>query len=146
MSEFADVSENLLKADGPFNLGKILNDPSYRSYIKSLTISDQPREAPTMPISPEKRERHLILSLRLASDSNTAATVPLVKAIFALVDTLDAKLVLRPETKSKLRKVREDVDERMKKELEADKKEEVRHHLSSSKYFLTPCYSAGGTR
>lgn len=125
MSEFADVSENLLKADGPFNLAKTLNNPEYRPYIKSLTISDQPREAPTMPISPEKRERHLVLSLRLPSDANAAATIPLVKAMFTLVDTLDAKLNLRPETKSKLRKAREELDEKMRKELEAEKKEEA---------------------
>ncbi|KLO06905.1 DUF1682-domain-containing protein [Schizopora paradoxa] len=125
MSEFADVSENLLKAEGPFNLSKTLNNPEYKQYIKSLTITDQPREAPTMPIPSEKRERHLILSLRLPPGSNAAATVPLVKAIFTLVDTLDAKLNLRPETKSKLRKAREELDEKMRKELEAEKKEEI---------------------
>ena len=73
----------------------------------------------------------LILSLRLPPDANASVTVPLVKAIFTLVDTLDAKLNLRPETKSKLRKAREDLDERMRKELEAEKKEEVCGFIST---------------
>ena len=142
MAEHADVTDNIFKAASSVKLVDILCDPAYRPYIKSLTvrclpscnsstyvltikqISDQPREAPTVPLPLENRERHLILSLRLPPASKAAVTIPLVKAMFTLVDSLD-KIVLLPGTRATLKKTRVEFNERMKKDLEHDKKEEV---------------------
>jgi hypothetical protein len=45
--------------------------------------------------------------------------------MFQLVDSLN-KISLRPETKTKLKKVREDIDKAIKTEAEKEQKEEVR--------------------
>jgi len=44
--------------------------------------------------------------------------------MFQLVDSLN-KIHLRPETKHKLKKIREDIDKTIKEEAEKEKKEEV---------------------
>ena len=44
--------------------------------------------------------------------------------MFQLVDSLN-KIHLRPETKNKLKKIREDIDKTIKEEAEREKKEEV---------------------
>jgi hypothetical protein len=44
--------------------------------------------------------------------------------MFQLVDSLN-KIHLRPETKNKLKKIREDIDKTIKEEAEKEKKEEV---------------------
>ena len=62
--------------------------------------------------------------MRVPPASKAGATLPIVKATFALIDGLE-KLSLRPETRLKLRKTREDLDEQIKKEAEAEKKEEA---------------------
>ena len=52
--------------------------------------------------------------------------LPLVDAVFTLLDLFAAgKVVLRPETKAKIRKVREEVEKEIKEEEARDKKEEV---------------------
>jgi len=51
--------------------------------------------------------------------------------MFQLVDSLN-KIHLRPETKHKLKKIREDIDKTIKEEAEKEKKEEVCH------FFLSP--------
>jgi Protein of unknown function (DUF1682) len=56
--------------------------------------------------------------------SDASATLPLVTAVFAFIDVLP-KISLRPETKAKIKRVREELDKELKKELEKDK-EEVR--------------------
>lgn len=38
-TEYADVTESLLKSGSPFSLAKALNDPLSRPYIKTLTVS-----------------------------------------------------------------------------------------------------------
>jgi hypothetical protein len=63
--------------------------------------------------------------LSAPSPSHAADTAELVAAMFGLVDSL-SKVALRPETKTKLKKVREETDKDIKKEAERDKKEEVR--------------------
>jgi hypothetical protein len=62
------------------------------------------------------------LNLRLPSNSD--ATVSLVSSIFQFIDNL-TKLNLRPETKSKLKKVREDTDKLIKEDAEKEAREEV---------------------
>ena len=50
--------------------------------------------------------------MRVPPASKAGATLPIVKATFALIDSLE-KLSLRPETRLKLRKTREDLDEQI---------------------------------
>lgn len=81
-------------------------------------------------MEPNEREKHVILSLRAPSSSNAADTTDLIAAMFPFVDAF-SKLALRPETKTKLRKVREENDKDIKKEAERDKKEEVRSRVQA---------------
>ncbi|KAJ7180110.1 hypothetical protein C8R43DRAFT_388128 [Mycena crocata] len=129
MSEFADVTDGVLKA---FPLSKILEDPKIAPYFRSLSITDQPRDRPTKPLLPEEREKHVILSLSAPSASHAAATAEVVAALFPFIDSL-SKVALRPETKIKLRKVREETDKDIKKEAERDKKEEEAEALEKKK-------------
>lgn len=101
-----------------------------------MQITDQPRDRPTLPLKPDQRERHLVLTLRLptsSSASTMSTTVPLIKSIFTLIDVLDAKVTLRPETKAKLKKVREELDETLRREAEAEKKEEAENEKQAAK-------------
>ncbi|KAJ7908343.1 hypothetical protein B0H13DRAFT_2017186 [Mycena leptocephala] len=129
MSEFADVTDGVLKA---FPLAKFLEDPKIAPYFRSLSITDQPRERPAKPLEPNEREKHIILSLSAPSPSHAADTAELVAAMFGLVDSL-SKVALRPETKTKLKKVREETDKDIKKEAERDKKEEEAEALEAKK-------------
>ncbi|KAF6762130.1 hypothetical protein DFP72DRAFT_878065 [Ephemerocybe angulata] len=121
MSEFADVTENLLKPIGGFSLTEVLKDPKIQPYFRSLSITDQPRQRPVLPLPVEAREKHLILNLRFSPSPETVA--PLLAAMFQFIDSLN-KVNLRPETKTKLRKVREDTDKQIKEEKEKEAKEE----------------------
>ncbi|KAJ7904536.1 hypothetical protein B0H14DRAFT_3103334 [Mycena olivaceomarginata] len=123
MSEFADVTDGILRA---FPLAKLLADPKIAPYFRSLSVTDQPRERPPKPLEPNEREKHVILSLRAPSSSNAADTTDLIAAMFPFV-------ALRPETKTKLRKVREENDKDIKKEAERDKKEEEAEALEAKK-------------
>ncbi|KAF8974544.1 hypothetical protein BDZ97DRAFT_1911717 [Flammula alnicola] len=124
MTEFADVTENLLKPIGNFSLVKVLSDPKILPYFRSLSITDQPRERPEKLIPAEEREKHVILSLNASSSDHIADVTPLVSAMFQLVDSLN-RVSLRPETKTKLRKAREDVDKSIKDDAEKEQKEEA---------------------
>lgn len=87
-----------------------------------------------MPVLPEHRWRHVILTLRLPSPSEAGATVPLVRAVFALIDTLESpKFNLRPETKTKLRRTREELDETLRKESEAEQREEAENEKAAAR-------------
>ncbi|KAF9485337.1 DUF1682-domain-containing protein [Pholiota conissans] len=124
MSEFADVTENLLKPLGNFSLLKVLSDPKILPYFRSLSITDQPRDRPATPLALEDREKHVILNLVAPPSSHIADVTPLVAAIFQLIDSLN-KVSLRPETKTKLKKIREDTDKEIKSEAEKEQKEEA---------------------
>ncbi|EAU84796.2 hypothetical protein CC1G_00315 [Coprinopsis cinerea okayama7 len=132
MSEFADVTENMLKPLGGFSLAQVLQDPKIQPYFRSLSVTDQPRERPLKPLAPEEHEKHVILSLRLPSPSHAADTVPLVSAAFQLIDNLN-KINLRPETKVKLKKVREETDKKLKEEAEREKREEEAEAKAAAK-------------
>lgn len=41
-SEFADITENLLKPSANFNLAQVLNDASIRPYFRSLSVRPLP--------------------------------------------------------------------------------------------------------
>ncbi|TFY80349.1 hypothetical protein EWM64_g3665 [Hericium alpestre] len=78
MSEFADVTENILKVSGP--VLQALKDPKVLVHFKSLSITDQPRDRPDKASYP--RSKHVILSLKAPSPSRAADTLPLVTAVF----------------------------------------------------------------
>ncbi|THV08549.1 DUF1682-domain-containing protein [Dendrothele bispora CBS 962.96] len=130
MSEFADVTESLYKAHPA--LLNVLKDPQNLRYFRSLSITDQPRDRPDAPIPVEKREKHVILSLSVPPGSSAAATAPLVEAIFPFIDSL-SKVSLRPETKNKTKKAREDLDKQLKEDAEKEKKEEMEQQREDQK-------------
>ncbi|KAG7096953.1 hypothetical protein E1B28_004350 [Marasmius oreades] len=119
MSEFADVTENIVRNSALVN---VLKDPKVQPYFRSLSISDQPRDRPSTPISPEEREKHVILKLSIPASSRSDAIVPIVQEVFSFIDSLHS-LNLRPETKTKLKKVREDLNKSLKADAEAKTKE-----------------------
>ncbi|KAF9259522.1 DUF1682-domain-containing protein [Marasmius fiardii PR-910] len=119
MSEFADVTENIIKNSA---LVAVLKDPKVEPYFRSLSISDQPRDRPSAPIPLEEREKHVILKLSIPSSSRSDVIVPVVQEMFSFIDSL-RNLSLRPETKSKLRKIREDLNKSLKADAEAKAKE-----------------------
>lgn len=90
---------------------------------------NRPREA----YSRRKCERHLILTLALPSSTSASdSTVPLITAIFQFIDNLH-RISLRPETKSKLKKTREEIDKNIKEEAEKEKKEEEAEAKAAAK-------------
>ncbi|KAJ8086630.1 hypothetical protein PM082_005453 [Marasmius tenuissimus] len=102
MSEFADVTDNILRISP---LANILKDPRIQPYFRSLSVTDQPRDRPAKPVEAEKREKHVILTLSIPPSSHTKDTVPIVEA-------------------TKLKKVREDLDKSLKADAVAKAKEE----------------------
>jgi cell division FtsZ-interacting protein ZapD len=85
-------------------------------------ITDQPRVRPGAV--PAHKEKHIILSMATPPPSHAADSVPLVSAVFELIDVLE-KVNLRPETKSKLKKTREDFSKTVKDEAEREAREEA---------------------
>lgn len=66
------------------------------------------------------------MNLTLPDAAKADEVLHIVDAVFALVDMLAAgKVVLRPETRTKIRKVREDVVNDIKQEEVKEKNEEV---------------------
>ncbi|KAJ3484549.1 hypothetical protein NLI96_g5580 [Meripilus lineatus] len=152
MSEFADITETLFKPHGPLSVPSVLSNPAILPYFRSLTLTDQPRSRPAYPIPPNERTKHLILSLTLPSASQAAVTLPLVQSIFNLIDVISAEggwgvgkgpqsgksgvglnASLRPETRMKLKKVREDVDKELIEEATKEKKEEAAEEKAAAK-------------
>ncbi|KIL70039.1 hypothetical protein M378DRAFT_156101 [Amanita muscaria Koide BX008] len=125
MSEYADVTDHMLKPLGNFSLLNFLKDTKISPYFRSLSVTDQPRQRPLGPIPAEEREWHVILSLGVPDSSGDTAAI--VSAMFGLVDALN-KLHIHPEIKSKLKKTREDLD----KELKAEAQKEKQEHLSQA--------------
>ncbi|KAG6821261.1 hypothetical protein H0H93_002371 [Arthromyces matolae] len=117
MSEFADITDNLLKPA----LVTALSNPKVSPYFRSLSVTDQPRQRPEAPLPAEKRRKHVLLSLSLPSRAQE--TEELVAALFPFIDSLH-NINLRPETKNKLKKVREELDKSLKADAEKEKKEE----------------------
>jgi hypothetical protein len=75
-------------------------------------------------VPPAEREKHVILSLTAPPSAHADVTVPLVTGVFTFIDSL-SRCNLRPETKTKIKKTREDIDKDLKDEILRDKKEEV---------------------
>lgn len=64
------------------------------------------------------------MNLRVPPSSHYDDTAAFVAGLFPFIDSL-SKIQLRPETKAKLRKVREDLDKELKADAGKEKKEEV---------------------
>ncbi|KAH9038832.1 hypothetical protein EDB84DRAFT_1587809 [Lactarius hengduanensis] len=120
MSEYADVTDSVLKIAGP--LLEAIKDPKIQPYFRSFTITDQPRVRPS--VVPANKEKHVILSLAAPPPSHATDSVRLVSAVFDFIDVLE-KVNLRPETKSKLKKTREDFSKTVKDEAEREAREEA---------------------
>ena len=105
----------------------MLNDPKILPYFISLSITDQPAERPTLPLLPEEREKHVIVKLSVPSGSQVKDTKEFVASLFQFVDIVGTKLgsALRPDTKNKLKKTREDLDKQLRVEATKERKEEV---------------------
>ncbi|KAJ3566315.1 hypothetical protein NP233_g7087 [Leucocoprinus birnbaumii] len=127
MSEFADITDNVLKVLGP-----LINDEKIRPYFRSLSITDQPRDRPSGPVPADEREKHVILSLTVPPSSRPDDTIAFVTGLFPFIDSL-SKVHLRPETKAKLRKVREELDKELKADSEKNKKEEMEQAVQDRK-------------
>ncbi|EGO27566.1 hypothetical protein SERLADRAFT_461258 [Serpula lacrymans var. lacrymans S7.9] len=132
MTEFADVTDNLFKPSDKLSLVNLLNDPIVLKYFRSLSVTDQPRDRPIVPLTSSEREKHVILSLRPPPASRVWETIPLINATFAFVDSL-TKMNLRPETRNKLKKTREEVDKELVKEAQKEKKEEAAEDKKAAK-------------
>ncbi|KAI0068852.1 DUF1682-domain-containing protein [Artomyces pyxidatus] len=128
MSEYADVTDGILKIAGP--LIEALKDPKVQPYFRSLSITDQPRTRPDY--LPVPREKHVLLSLAALPPAHADITVPLVTAVFSLIDALE-KVNFRPETKTKLKRVREDFLKNLKDEAEKEKREELADARAAAK-------------
>ncbi|KIP10601.1 hypothetical protein PHLGIDRAFT_33815 [Phlebiopsis gigantea 11061_1 CR5-6] len=151
MSEFADITENLLKQHGPLSLAKTLADPALLPYFRSLSLTDQPRARPAAPLPLAERKRRLILLLTLPPATDAQATVPLVTAVFQLLDVVAgtggwgvgrgaggkgaAGLAqsLRPETRTKLRATREKLEKELLEESSRDQREEEEEKRAAAK-------------
>ena len=99
---------------------------------------------PSAPLDPAERSKRLVLSLALAPASDAAATLPLVAAAFQLVDVVagEGKLpgvgrglsaALRPETRAKLRRTREEVDKEIREEAAKEKREEAEEEKAAAR-------------
>ncbi|KAH9966125.1 DUF1682-domain-containing protein [Russula dissimulans] len=121
MSEYADVTESVLKIAGP--VLEALKNPKIQPYFRSLSITDQPRVRPSV-ISANRGAKHVILSLALPPSSRAADSTQLVSAMFGLIDALE-KINLRPETKTKIKKTRENFAKTVKDEAERDAREDA---------------------
>ena len=85
-------------------------------------ITDQPRVRPGVVSA--NRAKHVILSLSVPPTSHVGISTPLVSAVFGLIDALE-KINLRPETKSKIKKTRENFAKTLKDEAEREAREEA---------------------
>ncbi|KAI0695727.1 hypothetical protein BC835DRAFT_933020 [Cytidiella melzeri] len=149
MSEYADVTENLLKQHGPLSLAQVFSE-DHSPYFRSLSLTDQPRTRPLAPLPASQRHKHLILSLAVPPTSDASATLPLVTAFFQLADVIAGTggwgigkgpgqkgvglaQSLRPETKTKLRTTREKVEKEIKEEAVREQREEAEIEKAAKK-------------
>ncbi|KAG6378534.1 DUF1682-domain-containing protein [Boletus reticuloceps] len=137
MSEFADVSDALFKLhlSPSTTLSTLLATPPSLTYLRSLSITDQPHERPQLAASyvAEKHTSKRVF-LDISIPKQPSDILPLVDAVFALVDILAAgKVSLRPETKAKIRKVREDIEKEIREEEIREKKEEAAEDKKAAK-------------
>jgi hypothetical protein len=122
----------LLKPSGSFSLVKLLSDPAIEPYFRSLSITDQPSFRPPAPLKPESRKKYVVLTLAVPPPSAASTVIPLVQGVFQFVDLISGFVpggksvlsTLRPETRTKLRKRREELDAELQADAERDAKEQ----------------------
>lgn len=85
-------------------------------------ITDQPHVRPS--IFSTNRPKRVILSLTAPPLSHAAVSTQLVSALFGLIDALE-RINLRPETKSKIKKTRENLAKSLKDEAGREAREEA---------------------
>lgn len=107
-------------------------------------ITDQPRDRPTRPLTSDEHEKHVVLDIVMPSASHLKDLQSFVDGLFVFIDSL-SKVHLRPETKSKLKKVREGLDKDLKADAEKDKKEEVKCFPGTEQCFLLMRFFSDGT-
>jgi hypothetical protein len=82
---------------------------------------------PNKPREPEEKYKYIVLTLAVPSAADAVATLLLVAGVLQLADALcgpkPALAGLRPESKNKLRKRREEVDEEIREESEREARE-----------------------
>jgi hypothetical protein len=97
-----------------------------------VQITDQPFARPSAPPAADARKKYVVLSIAVpSSTSDTASSIELVKGIFQLIDALAGAgsfkqpllAGLRPETKTKLRKRRDELDANLRADAEREAKE-----------------------
>ncbi|PWY98489.1 DUF1682-domain-containing protein [Testicularia cyperi] len=112
--------------------------------LESLVLTDQPFERPSRgPIPAEKRERLLILTLRVPkSTAEAQKSAELIEVGANIVDAIDRGIVkVRQETLAKLRKTRAQVDKELldeatkdQREAEKEAKEEAKRKADKAKF------------
>lgn len=143
-SENADITTALLKPYGNFSLTTVLSDPRILPYFRSLTLTDQPRARPLTPLPAQEKTKHLILSLAVPPAHDADASLALVTSVFQLIDILTGEgkiqgargglaAQLRPDTRTKLKKTRDDVDKEIKEEAAKEKREAEAEEKAAAK-------------
>lgn len=124
MSEFADVTDVFFKLAIPHTSSSLpALIASTLPHLRVFSITDQPEERPTVSALAAKSKR-LVITLNLPRDVDDI--LPLLEGTFALVDLLaTGKVTFRPDTRAKIKKVREDVEKGIKEEASKEKKEEA---------------------
>ncbi|KAG6335635.1 hypothetical protein ID866_3451 [Astraeus odoratus] len=124
LSEFADVTDTLLKLVLPHSSTSF--PPLVTSalpYLRVFSITDQPEERPTVSAFSTKLKR-IVLAFDLPDDIQNV--LPLLEATFVLADTLaSGKVAFRHDTRTKIKKVRDDVERAIKEEANKEKREEA---------------------
>ncbi|KAF9247065.1 DUF1682-domain-containing protein [Melanogaster broomeanus] len=139
MSEFADVSETLLKLPltATTTLATLFSSARTQAYLRSLSITDQPPERPltvSSYLEEKSKSKRVVLNLRLPDVGEADEVLEMVEAVFALVDMLaTGKVVFRPETRAKIKKVREDTEKDIKQEELKEKTEEAAEDRKAAK-------------
>lgn len=127
MSELADVTESLFKltpAHGTPSLPALIS--AAHAHVRVFSITDQPDKRPSTSVLDTKSKR-VVLTLRLPTTTEGMRdVVHLLEGTFTLMDALAAgRVTFRPETRVKIRRVREDMQRVILTEAEKTKKEEV---------------------
>jgi hypothetical protein len=121
------VTDNILKLCAMQSFLQYLSSP----YFLSLSITDQPYNKPLSPAecsSAKSIKKHVTLTFSVPPPARATDTLPMVTAMFHLIDTL-GNVSLRPETKVKIKKAREDFEKLVKQEAERPKKQSVRPNV-----------------
>lgn len=125
LSEAGEVTDTFVTKE----IIDALNDPEVAKYFNYLIISDQPVREPEEEITTPTRFLTVSLNVptkdaKAAKNPNIpSATTPILKAVMSLLDKVPQAAHFRPETRSKLRRARDDANKRFLKAKEAEREE-----------------------